>query len=78
MHPEVRQDHPGDCPKWGMALELETVSASSGEEEGAELRDMTRRCRIGTALTVPDFLLAMAHLLPALAGASWVNSDVSR
>ena len=23
MHPEVRQDHPGDCPKCGMALELE-------------------------------------------------------
>ncbi len=21
MHPEVQQDHPGDCPKCGMALE---------------------------------------------------------
>ena len=23
MHPEVRQDHPGDCPKCGMTLEPE-------------------------------------------------------
>jgi Cu+-exporting ATPase len=27
MHPEVRQDHPGDCPKCGMALELMTGTA---------------------------------------------------
>jgi Cu+-exporting ATPase len=26
MHPEVRQDHPGTCPKCGMALEPETPS----------------------------------------------------
>ncbi|MGB5963962.1 MAG: copper-translocating P-type ATPase [Sulfurimonadaceae bacterium] len=25
MHPEIRQDHPGDCPKCGMALEPITV-----------------------------------------------------
>ena len=25
MHPEVQQEHPGDCPKCGMALELKTV-----------------------------------------------------
>jgi YHS domain-containing protein len=27
MHPEVRQDAPGDCPKCGMALEPETPKA---------------------------------------------------
>ena len=26
MHPEVQQDHPGACPKCGMALEVQTVS----------------------------------------------------
>ena len=26
MHPEVRRDHPGDCPKCGMALEPELPS----------------------------------------------------
>jgi hypothetical protein len=27
MHPEVQQDHPGDCPKCGMTLEPKTVTA---------------------------------------------------
>ena len=66
MHPEVQQDHPGSCPKCGMALELKTVSAGNGEEDNAELDDMTRRFWIGAALTLPVFLLAMAHMIPAL------------
>ena len=41
MHPEVEQDHPGDCPKCGMALEPKTVTAGTDDEENAELRDMT-------------------------------------
>ena len=76
MHPEVQQDHPGDCPKCGMALEPETV-AEDGEENG-ELHDMTRRFRIAAVLTLPVFLLAMAHLVPSPALQSWVNGPVSR
>ena len=30
MHPEVQQEHPGDCPKCGMALELKTMIAGRG------------------------------------------------
>ena len=63
MHPEIEQDHPGDCPICGMALEPKNVVAG-GEEDNAELRDMTRRFWIGAALTLPVFLLAMAHLVP--------------
>jgi Cu+-exporting ATPase len=33
MDPEIRQDHPGACPKCGMALEPETVSAPSTRTE---------------------------------------------
>ncbi|MCI0694594.1 heavy metal translocating P-type ATPase [candidate division KSB1 bacterium] len=65
MHPEIEQDHPGECPICGMALELKTIAADS-EEENAELRDMTRRLWIGAALTLPVFLLAMTHVIPAL------------
>src|SRR5271155_4711112 len=43
MHPEVQQDHPGDCPKCGMTLEPKTVTAGSNDEENAELREMTKR-----------------------------------
>jgi len=64
MHPEVQQDHPGNCPKCGMTLDLKTTSAI--EEDNHELTDMTRRLWIGAALALPVFLLAMAHLIPAL------------
>src|ERR1035437_934481 len=78
MHPEVQQDHPGDCPKCGMALEPKTVTAGADDEGNAELRYMTKRFWIGAALALPVFVLAMAHLIPALSHESWVMSDVSR
>ena len=78
MHPEVNQDHPGDCPKCGMALEPKTLPAGTDDEENTELRDMTKRFWIGAALAVPVFVLAMAHLIPALARQSWADSQVSR
>ena len=78
MHPEVRQDHPGACPKCGMALELKAVTARTDDEENAELRNMTQRFWIGAALALPVFVLAMAHLIPALARQSWADSDASR
>jgi Cu+-exporting ATPase len=78
MHPEVQPDHPGNCPKCGMALEVKTVTAGADDEENAELRDMTRRFWIGATLAVPVFILAMAHLIPAIGLDSWVMSDASR
>jgi len=78
MHPEVLQDHPGACPKCGMALELKTVIAGTDGGENAELRDMTRRFWIGGALTLPVFILAMTHLIPTLARQPWADSDLSR
>ena len=57
MHPEVVQDHPGTCPKCGMALEPRTVAA---EEDNAELRDMSRRFWVSTALAIPVLFSAMA------------------
>jgi Cu+-exporting ATPase len=78
MHQEVQQDHPGTCPKCGMTLELKTVTAGADEGENAELRDMTTRFWIGGALTLPVFVLAMGHLIPALGRQPWMDSDVSR
>jgi Cu+-exporting ATPase len=78
MHPEVRQDHPGPCPKCGMALESIDASAANDAGENAELVDMTRRFWIGAALALPVFLLAMAHMIPPLGRQPWVGGDVSR
>jgi P-type Cu+ transporter len=76
MHPEVQQDHPGDCPKCGMALELKTATTGTAGEENAELDDMTRRFWISTVLVLPVFLLAMAHVVPN--APHWVMGEVSR
>ncbi len=78
MHPEVEQDHPGDCPACGMALEPKGATAGPSDEENAELRDMTRRLWVGAALALPVFVLAMAHLVPALDNQSWALGDASR
>jgi Cu+-exporting ATPase len=81
MHPEVRRDAPGSCPICGMALE--PVSAAPGDDDDAELRDMTRRFWIGLALTVPVFALAMGGMAPGLGGligshtAAWVQLVLS-
>lgn len=44
MDPEVRQDHPGSCPKCGMALER-IFSAASGDDGAAEEREACRKVR---------------------------------
>jgi Cu+-exporting ATPase len=63
MHPEIQQIGPGDCPKCGMALE--PMMPTLDEDDGAELRAMTRRLTLLLVLTLPVFLLAMG---PHLAG----------
>ena len=78
MHPEVVQEGPGSCPKCGMALEPKTVATGTDDEDSAALRDMTRRFWIGAVLTVPVFVLAMAHLIPWLGKQPWVIGDASR
>ena len=75
MHPQIEQDHPGNCPICGMTLEPKTFVAGA-EEENTELRDMTRRFWIGAALSVPVFILAMWHIFPS--APHWVQSDLSR
>lgn len=68
MHPEVVQDHPGSCPKCGMALEPRTVSV---EEDSSELDDMSRRFWIGGAFALPVFIIAMlVDMAPDLKPAS--------
>jgi Cu+-exporting ATPase len=62
MHLEVEQVGPGTCPKCGMALEPREGGAV--EEDNTELDDMTRRFRIGAALTLPVFMLAMGGMIP--------------
>ena len=69
MHPEVQQDHPGNCPKCGMTLE--PMLPSLAEEDHTELHDFQRRFWWTLPLTLVVFVLAMAgHRL------QWMNMAV--
>ena len=75
MHPEIEQDHPGNCPICGMTLEPKALAPGTDEDD-AERRDMEQRFWVAAALTLPVFLLAMAHLVPG--APAWADSDPSR
>ena len=57
MHPEIRQDHPGACPKCGMALEPEMPTLD--DEENPELEDFRQRFWWTLPLTALVTVLAM-------------------
>jgi Cu+-exporting ATPase len=76
MHPQIIRSGPGSCPICGMALEPTTPQA--GEAANPELADMTRRFRVGVALSAPLVALVMgehavAHLLPAPGATVWLQ-----
>jgi len=66
MHPEIRQQGPGTCPKCGMALEPEMPAVEEGENP--ELVDFRRRFWWTLPLTIAVFALAMTHM-----GPSWLQ-----
>lgn len=74
MHPQIRQDHPGNCPICGMTLE--PVMPSLDEDENPELAAFTRRFWWTLPLTVVVTVLAMfGHRLGwfGMATQSWLE-----
>ncbi len=57
MHPEIRQDHPGNCPKCGMALEP-LIPELGADEDNPELKDFQRRFWWTLPLTIAVATLA--------------------
>ncbi len=79
MHPEIRQDHPGNCPKCGMTLEP-LIPEATADDDNPELRDFSRRFWWTLPLTVVVTVLAMAgHRLGWMAPAaqSWLELVLS-
>jgi Cu+-exporting ATPase len=64
MHPEIEQDHPGECPKCGMVLEPKTPRMV--EEDETEIRSLSRKFWSALVLTIPVLILAMGHAGPGL------------
>jgi len=78
MHPEIRQDHPGNCPKCGMALE--PLLPSLEDDDNPELADFSRRFWWTLPLTIVVTVLAMfGHQLGlfAMATQSWIELVLS-
>ncbi len=74
MHPEVRQQHPGACPKCGMALEPEVPTLEEGENP--ELVDFKKRFFWTLPLTIiVTFLAMVGHRLQwfEMATQSWIE-----
>ena len=66
MHPQVRQDKPGNCPICGMALEPEQVSLT--EQKSPEYKDMFRRFIVAFIASIPIVVLAM--------GERWLSASI--
>ncbi|MBZ0172943.1 MAG: copper-transporting ATPase, partial [Phycisphaerales bacterium] len=75
MHPEVRHVGPGICPNCGMALEPVDATA---EQDDTEIRDISRRFWISTALTAPLLVSVMQGMLLGHAFQGWLNPAVSQ
>jgi P-type Cu+ transporter len=79
MHPEVRQDHAGNCPKCGMALEP-LMPELGADDDNPELRDFQRRFWWTLPLTLTVAVLAMAgHRLQLMdpGTQTWVELGLS-
>jgi Cu+-exporting ATPase len=70
MDPEIVQDHPGDCPICGMALEPMTPSLDSGPHP--EYVDFKRRLWITAPLALAVFLLEMGSHV-GIPFAEWIG-----
>ncbi|MBA3722015.1 MAG: copper-translocating P-type ATPase [Parachlamydiaceae bacterium] len=60
MHPEIEQDHPGNCPICGMSLEPKNPTIHSDD---SEYHEMLRRFWIAVFLTIPVLLLAASKMI---------------
>ncbi|MDM9624607.1 heavy metal translocating P-type ATPase [Rhizobium sp. S152] len=75
MHPEVVSDHPGDCPKCGMALEPMGIPP---EDAGPnpELVDFNRRLWISAALSIPLLAISMGPMV-GLPLRDWIGEPLA-
>ncbi|QOF68055.1 heavy metal translocating P-type ATPase [Actinobacillus pleuropneumoniae] len=77
MHPEIRQDRPGNCPLCGMALEPLMPEL---DDDNPELRDFSRRFWYTLPLTAAVLVLAMFGErlnLMDMAAQSWIELVLS-
>ena len=70
MHPQIRQQGPGNCPICGMALEPELPSADDSAARH-EIASVRRKLWITALLTLPVVILSMAPHLGLWTAPTW-------
>jgi Cu+-exporting ATPase len=78
MHPEIQQDHPGNCPICGMALEPLVVTDVAAQHAQREIGDLTRKFWIGLALTLPVLFLVMAPMIPGVSRDQFIAPNIAK
>lgn len=76
MHPQVKQNAPGNCPICGMALEPQTPASDDHFSE--ETSDLKKRFWVALILTLPVFVLEMAGHFPWHFSAMLVSAKISQ
>ncbi len=76
MHPEIKQDKPGDCPKCGMRLNP-VGSTVEDDEERELLHSLSRKFWIGLILTIPIVLLSLGEMITAINLGSFIPYLIS-
>ena len=77
MHPEVKEDHLGHCPKCGMDLEQVSATADS-YEDGQEIRSLATKFWAALAMTIPVFALAFSGMLPGFSLERLIPHSISK
>ncbi len=62
MHPEIVQDHPGNCPICGMSLVPKNIEM---KDDDSAYKYMLSRFLVGLAFSIPVLILAMGSMIPA-------------
>jgi P-type Cu+ transporter len=76
MHPEIEQNHPGECPKCGMTLEPKTISAA--EEDETEIHSLSRKFWVALVLAIPVLVIAMGHAIPGIHVDQVIPKEISK
>src|SRR3989339_144001 len=77
MHPEVRSDKPGICPKCGMTLVSVKKKHELNKHEGHSLKTFARKFLVCLVLTIPVILYAdiLKNIinLPSFPGSDYIG-----
>lgn len=75
MHPQINQDHAGDCPLCGMPLEPLMPADDTAEE--TLIRSLSLKFTVGLIFTAPLLFLTIGEMIPALGVHAWIPVAIS-